>query len=202
MISGCGLSIDRQSDIILTSADNMFTDPIGICDEFRFRIGKVGYITKVYVVKKASFQLLLGNEFMWKFGMALFPRWGAVMISLPTFQVVKGSCERISADKAPPPLVWPSTATSSAPSPAYSSVPPISAAIDPLSGIPLEPAPFSYFDTRECSVPFLKISVSPTVGKEIISRMQTSIMTLPCFLRFLTNSPLRLQIHTFGLISI
>lgn len=78
----------------------MFTDPLGICDNFKFRIGNVLYSTQVYVVRKASFQLLLGTEFIWKAGIGLFPRWGAIMLSLPEFQVIQGTCERITADKA------------------------------------------------------------------------------------------------------
>jgi len=83
VILGCGLNIDRKSDITLTSTDDMFTDPLGICDNFKFRIGNVLYSTQVYVVHKASFQLLLGTEFIWNAGIGLFPRWGAIMLSLP-----------------------------------------------------------------------------------------------------------------------
>jgi hypothetical protein len=74
VILECGLSIDRKSDIMLTSINNMFTDPIEVCEEFKFRIGNVLYSSRVYVVRKASFQLLLGTQFMWKMGMGLFPR--------------------------------------------------------------------------------------------------------------------------------
>jgi len=104
VIAGCGLTVGRSSDVTFTSTDDMFTEPICICDDFKFRIGDVLYATRVYVVRKASFQLLLGTEFIWKAGVGLFPRWGAIMFSLPEFQVIKGTCERITADKAPPPL--------------------------------------------------------------------------------------------------
>src|SRR5271170_8420267 len=104
VISACDFLVHRQSDIVLTSTDDMFTDPIGVCDDFRFKLGNTVYTTKVYVVCKASFQLLLGNEFLWTVGIGLFPRLGAIMVSYPEFQVIKGSCECITADKAPPPL--------------------------------------------------------------------------------------------------
>ena len=154
VITGCGLTIDRSSDVTLTSTDDMFTDPIGICDDFKFRIGNVLYATRVYVVRKASFQLLLGTEFIWKAGIGLFPRWGAIMFSLPEFQVIKGTCERITADKAPPPL------TPLTPSAAVKSE---SDAVDPLSGIPLESRQFSFFNANQRTVPFLKVSVAPSV---------------------------------------
>ena len=102
MISACNFRVHRQSDVVLTSTDDMFTDPIGVCDDFRFKLGNTTYITKVHVVCKASFQLLLGNEFLWIVGVGLFPRLGAIMILYPEFQVLKGSCERITPDMAPP----------------------------------------------------------------------------------------------------
>jgi RNase H-like domain found in reverse transcriptase/Reverse transcriptase (RNA-dependent DNA polymerase) len=135
----------------------MFTEPLGICNNFQFHIGNVVYSTLVYVVCKASFQLLLGTEFIWKAGITLFPRWGAIMLSLPEFQVIRGTCERVSADKAPPSLVPPGPTPSQAPD------------VDPLSGIPFEtspPAPsqlFSYLDTHKPFVPFLRVSVSPFI---------------------------------------
>jgi len=85
VITACGLSISRPSDLTLVSTDALFTDPIGICDDFSFRIGNILYHTSVYVVKKASFQLPLGNEFIWNAGIGLLPRWGAIMLSLPEF---------------------------------------------------------------------------------------------------------------------
>jgi len=123
----------------------------------------------LYVVRKASFQLLLRTEFIWKAGIGLFPRWGAIMLSLPEFQVIQGTGERISADKAPPPLLPRSGPINSTGSMAHSSVTsPSSEAVDPLSGIPLIPLPhqatrFSYFDTGKSAVPFLKVSVTPSV---------------------------------------
>jgi hypothetical protein len=131
----------------------MFTDPLGICDEFKFRIGNVVYTTQVYIVRKASFQLLLGTEFIWKAGIGLFPRWGAIMLSLPEFQVIQGTCERITTDKALPLLVPLANSSST---------------IDPTSGIPTislphQDARFSYLDTRKLTIPFLKVSVSPSV---------------------------------------
>ena len=181
VISACDFRVHRQSDIVLTSTDDMFTDPIGVCDDFRFKLGDTMYTTKVYVVRKASFQLLLGNEFLWTVGIGLFPRLGAIMVSYPEFQVIKGSCERITADKAPPPLtpvsspslrmpVTSVTPVSNVPVVASSSSAPARASsskVDPLSGLPLEPsrqdARFSYLDVRKPLVPFLKVSVNPSV---------------------------------------
>jgi hypothetical protein len=96
--------IDRKSDIAHTSTDDRFTHPLGICDNFKLRIGNVLHSTHVYVGRKASFQLLLGTEFIGKASISLFPRWGAIMLSLPEFQVIQRTCKRISVDKAPPPL--------------------------------------------------------------------------------------------------
>jgi hypothetical protein len=65
VISGFGLSVSRPSDVTFTSADDMSIDPIEICDDFKFRIGSLSYSTWVCVVRTASFQLLLGIEFIW-----------------------------------------------------------------------------------------------------------------------------------------
>ena len=46
--------------------------------------------------------LLTLTEFICKAGIELFPRWRAIMFSLSKFQVIKGTHERIMADKAPP----------------------------------------------------------------------------------------------------
>jgi Zinc knuckle len=164
VILGGGLNIDRKSDVILTSTDDMFTDPLGICDNFKFRIGNVLYSTQVYVVRKASFQLLLGTEFIWKAGIGLFPRWGAIMLSLPEFQ---GTCERITADKAPPSLSPPPNSAKSVSPSVNSFASPPAESVDPLSGIPLEiprqDPRFSYLNTRKPAVPFLKVLVAPSV---------------------------------------
>jgi len=68
---------------------------MGICDTFRFNINHVAYTVKVYVVHTASFQLLLGNEFLWMTGAALFPRWGAFALLLPVAQFLTATCELI-----------------------------------------------------------------------------------------------------------
>lgn len=80
------------------------------------------------------------------------------MLSLPEFQVIQGTCERITADKAPPPLV----------PPVKSVVSSISESVDSASGIPTVALPrqdarFFYLDTRKPNVPFLKVSVMPSV---------------------------------------
>jgi hypothetical protein len=146
VILGC-LKINHASDITLTSTDDMFTDPLGICDDFKFRIGNVLYSTQVYVAHKASLQLLLGTEFIWKAGIRLFPRWGAIVLSLSEFQVIQGTCECITADKAPPSLIPVLSSGQSVSVPASSPVPMMSSPfsppatsldVDPLSGIPLE----------------------------------------------------------------
>ena len=169
VISACNFRVHRQSDVVLTSTDDMFTDPIGVCNDFRFKLGNAMYTTKVYVIHKASFQLLLGNEFLWTVGIGLFPQLGAIMISYPEFQVLKGSCERITPATAPPPLTPIVSPKPDAPATTSSSSVPsaTSSNVDPLSGLPLEPpqqdARFSYLDVRKPSVPFLKVSVNPSV---------------------------------------
>jgi hypothetical protein len=169
VISACNFHVHRQSDVVLTSADDMFTDPIGVCDDFRFKLGNTTYTVKVYVVRKASFQLLLGNEFLWAVGIGLFPRLGAIMISYPEFQVLRGSCERITPETAPPPLspvVSQKSEASATTSPSSVSSA-TSSNVDPLSGLPLESsqqnARFLYLDVRKPVVPFLKVSVNPSV---------------------------------------
>ena len=90
------------------------------------------------------------------------------MISCLEFQVLKGSCECIMPDMAPPPLtpvVSPRPDTSIMMS-STSSVSLTSSNIDALSGLPLEPqqdARFSYLNIRKPIVPFLKVSVNPSV---------------------------------------
>ena len=103
-------------------------------------------------------------------------------MSYPEFQVIKGSCEHITADKAPPPLTpvvspgasvpavsvtLPTTAPSPS-APTTASLPSVSSSnVDPLSGLPLELsrqyARFSYLDIQKSPVSFLKVSVSPSV---------------------------------------
>jgi len=153
VIFACDFRVHHQSDIVLTSMDYMFTDPIGVCDDFHFRLGNTMHTTKVYVVRNASFQLLFGNEFLWMIAIGLFPKLGTIMILHPEFQVIKGSCERITAEKAPPPLT-PVTSPSRMPVmsvPSVSNVPVITSSsstparaspsnVDPLSSLPLEPS--------------------------------------------------------------
>src|SRR5204862_467131 len=113
---------------------------------------------------------LLGNEFLWTVGGGLFPRLGAIMISYPEFQVLKGSCECITPNTAPPPLtpvVSPSSDASVSASSLSSFPATNSSNVDPLSGLPLVSPPqdarFSYLDVRKRSVTFLKVSVNPSV---------------------------------------
>jgi len=86
----------------------------------------------------------------------LFPRWRAIIVSLPEFQVIKGTCERITAGKAPPPLK-PLTPLTTPAAKGQSDT------VDPLSRISLEPRQFSFFNGNQKSVPFLKVSVTPSV---------------------------------------
>jgi hypothetical protein len=99
-----GFPLIPSSDIVLESADDMNTTPMGMCRDYKFSIGEIMFTIRVYVVKKASFQLLLGNEFLWKVGAALFPRWGAFAITLPTFMIINATCHQIDARDAPAPL--------------------------------------------------------------------------------------------------
>ena len=55
VISACNFRVHRQSDVVLTRTGNMFTDPLGVYDDFRFKLGNTVYTPKVYVVRKASF---------------------------------------------------------------------------------------------------------------------------------------------------
>jgi len=141
VISACNFRVHCQWNVILTSTNDMYTDPIGVCDAFQFRLENTLYTVKVYVVRKGSFQLLLGNKFLWMVGIGLFPQLGAIMILYPEFQVLRGSCECIMPDKAPPPLipvVNPRPNASIMASLSTSAVPSaISLNIDPLNGLPL-----------------------------------------------------------------
>lgn len=64
MISACNFHVHHQSDVILMNTDDIFTDPIGVYDDFRFKLGNIIYITKIYVICKALFQFLLNNKFL------------------------------------------------------------------------------------------------------------------------------------------
>ena len=139
---GSSFPVSRPSDITLTSTNNMWTQPLGICDAFKFRIRHVVYTVKAYVVLSAGFDLLLGNEFLWSTGAALFPRWGAFALCFPEFQFLSATCD---ARPSPTPSQQPSSPT-----------PPHPALVDPLSGEPLESKLFAYFDVSK-SVPHLNI---------------------------------------------
>jgi hypothetical protein len=104
VVQALGYSYDKESDITLSSADDMTTDPVGVCHEFKFQLSTVMYTVKAYVVRKASFQLLLGNEFLWSVGAALFPRWGAFAVTYPAVAMIKASCKKVDTATAPPPL--------------------------------------------------------------------------------------------------
>jgi hypothetical protein len=73
VVEALGYSYVKESDITLSSADDMTTDPVGVCHEFKFKLGPFIYTVKAYVVRKASFQLLLGNEFLWSVGYESVP---------------------------------------------------------------------------------------------------------------------------------
>lgn len=54
-------------------------------------------MVRVYVVSQATFALLLGNEFLWAAGAALFPRWGAFALTIPVAQFLSATCESLPA---------------------------------------------------------------------------------------------------------
>ena len=143
-IEKSGFSISRPSDVVLAGADLMESTPLGICDAYQFRINDVAYMVRVYVVKHATFALLLGNEFLWAAGAALFPRWGAFALTIPVAQFLTATCD-----------VVPDLSATGAPT----------HDIDPKSGepivIPVSSKPILHFDVRVPStVPFLKIAVT------------------------------------------
>ena len=90
-----GFRINRSSDVVLSGADQMESTPMGICDSFQFRINDVTYMVRVYVVKQATFALLLGNKFLWAAGAALFPRWGAFALTIPVAQFLLTTCKSL-----------------------------------------------------------------------------------------------------------
>ena len=64
----------QQSEIDLVMADGARHTPLGYTPEFVFRIGHRFFVLKVYVVKGANYQLLLGKSFMYDMGAGLFPK--------------------------------------------------------------------------------------------------------------------------------
>jgi hypothetical protein len=147
-------SYNKESDITLSSADDMTTEPIGVCPEFKFKLSDFTYTVKAYVVRKASFQLLLGNEFLWSVGAALFPRWGAFAVTYPAVAMIKASCKKVDSATAPPPLHIQEKRMQHP-------------SVDATSGLQLETkketVSFSFFDVREKEVPCLKVSASCNV---------------------------------------
>jgi hypothetical protein len=83
-----GFPLIPSSDIILESIDDMNITPMGIYRDYKFSIEEIIFIIRIYIMKKISFQLLLGNEFLWKIDIILFPYWGAFIIILPIFMII------------------------------------------------------------------------------------------------------------------
>jgi hypothetical protein len=69
-----GFKITRPPDQKFLTTDGITISPVGICDEFIFRLGGIQFTIKTYVCERAGFQLLLGTHFWWSVGAALFPR--------------------------------------------------------------------------------------------------------------------------------
>jgi hypothetical protein len=46
-------------------------------------MGMLKFATKVYIVNKTPFQLLLGMQFLWATGAGMFPRWNRVILTVP-----------------------------------------------------------------------------------------------------------------------
>ncbi|KAI5809502.1 hypothetical protein DFH27DRAFT_605918 [Peziza echinospora] len=94
----------NTSDVEFVLAEGSMSNPIGHAPKFLFRLGDVYYALKVYIVREANYQLLLGTSFMVKVGAALFPRWERVLVTIPVRLSIHAVNEGITADVAPPPL--------------------------------------------------------------------------------------------------
>jgi hypothetical protein len=168
VLEPCGFKITRQPDQKLLTTDGITISPIGICDEFIFKLGGVQFTIKTYVCERAAFQLLLGNHFWWSVGAALFPRLGKIIITRPALRIITATCDILAPESRPPPLV---NQRSGPPARAQSLS--HKTEVDPLSGEELlenPPPDFHYMDVRPLKAPenitttsFLKISNYPDV---------------------------------------
>jgi hypothetical protein len=70
-ITAVGCKWSEKVDISFVNAVGVKYKPLGMCHEFPFKIGKVKFKTKVYVLEKAPFQLLLGMTFLHATGFGL-----------------------------------------------------------------------------------------------------------------------------------
>ena len=79
------------SDVKFIKADGTSYEPEGVCTSFQFFMGTLKFTTKVYIVNKAPFQLLLGTQFLWATGAGVFPRWNRVILTVPVWMEYKVS---------------------------------------------------------------------------------------------------------------
>lgn len=145
VLQGTGLAITRPPDQRFVTTDGITISPLGICDEFRFRFGGIQYTVKAYVCERAGFQLLLGTQFWWAVGGALFPRLGKIIVTRPALRVIAATCDLIAPEQRPPPL------SMQAPGKPPTATPVESATIDPATGEELlehPPPEFHYMDVR------------------------------------------------------
>jgi len=95
----------KGSDINFVMADGVKRAPIGIAETFVFRVENVYFAVRCYVVESANYQLLLGTEFLVATGAGLFPRWGKIIITLPSRIDIDAHCKRITVEVGAPPLL-------------------------------------------------------------------------------------------------
>ena len=91
-----------SSDIDFVMADGKRHSPLGHAPKFVFRIGTVHFVLKVYIVESANYQLLLGTTFMHEVGAGLFPKWRAIVLTIPMRISVHASTDAIQRDSCPP----------------------------------------------------------------------------------------------------
>jgi hypothetical protein len=82
-IEAAGFAWQPGSDVKFVKADGTSYEPEGICTSFQFFMGTLKFTTKVYIVNKAPFQLLLGTQFLRATGAGVFPRWNRVILTVP-----------------------------------------------------------------------------------------------------------------------
>lgn len=161
-----GFKITRPPDQKFLTTDGITISPLGICDEFNFKLGGIQFTIKIYVCKCAGFQLLLGTHFWWSMGAALFPRLGKIILTRPALRIISATCDILPPEKRPPPLAMQQLGKPPEAKPMDQ------VTVDPISGMELleQPPPeFHYIDVRplcdEDYTPFLKI----TTHKDVIT---------------------------------
>jgi len=95
----------KGSDINFVMADGVKRAPVGIAERFVFRVKNVYFAVRCYVVELANYQLLLGTEFLVATGAGLFPRWGKIIITLPSRIDIDAHCKRITVEVGALPLL-------------------------------------------------------------------------------------------------